>query len=82
MNPSSNTQILTAYRQGFNDYLDGKAIYLDGQEIDYAGSELEKHAYSWGIAHAHYGDDMPSLDYRSEEEILKTINESFLKGSR
>lgn len=60
------------YRKGFHDEL----YCTTSVESDY---EIENKAYKLGAMDAVVGDDMPSLDYRSEEEILKEIK-SFYTG--
>jgi len=55
------------YMKGFNDEL--KSI----KPPDWFKAELEKKAYFTGRADAIIGDDAPSHDYRSWEEILKEI---------
>lgn len=59
--------LLEVYYQGFRDELKGKE-----------NSEILHKAYSLGQVHALLGDDVRSLDYTTEEELLELI---FKKGS-
>ena len=51
---------------GFSDELD------DVLSIKF-NSELENRAYNLGRVHAIVGDDVKSVDYLSDEEIIKLI---------
>lgn len=55
------------YMQGFNDELYSK------KPVDWFNTEVEKKAYFTGRADAFIGDDIPSNDNKSWEEILKEI---------
>jgi len=65
----TDEELLDLYNKGFNDELLGYRS-LEPSEFK---SALEKAAYFHGKAIAFFGDDQPSLDYKSNEEILKTI---------
>ena len=55
------------YMKGFNDELDSI------KPLDWFKTEIEKKAYFTGRADAIIGDDVPSHDYRSWDDILKEI---------
>lgn len=59
-------EVLSTYRQGFNDELEGKdrTIYKD--------TILNK-AYKLGREYAELGDEVKSFDFMSEEQILNII---------
>jgi hypothetical protein len=65
----TDEELLDLYNKGFNNELLGYRS-LEPSEFK---SALEKAAYFHGKAIAFFGDDQPSLDYKSNEEILKTI---------
>ena len=58
--------LLQVYMWGFNDELTGlpEVIHYDN---------LDQRAYNLGRLDAQVGDDMTSLDYQSNEDILKKI---------
>ena len=58
--------LLETYMQGFNDELDGKV------KISNPNPLLMK-AYNLGREHAIMGDDIRSVDYLTNEEILDRI---------
>lgn len=58
--------IMRWFRKGFMDYLDEKKSIPPDDAVLIS-------AYKIGITHASYGDDMPSIDYKSDEEILTEI---------
>lgn len=60
-------ELLDWYMKGFNDELDGKA---DSSSIK---DKVEKRAYEIGRDDAIIGDDLPSHDNRSSDEILRQI---------
>jgi hypothetical protein len=70
----TDEELLDLYNKGFNDELLGYRS-LEPSEFK---SALEKAAYFHGKAIAFFGDDQPSLDYKSNEEILKTIKSKIL----
>ena len=55
------------YMTGFNDELDNV------KPPNWFKTEIEKKAYFTGRADAIIGDDVPSHDYRSWDDILKEI---------
>ena len=55
------------YLKGFNDELHDK------KPIDWFSSDVEKRAYFIGRSDAVVGDDVPSNDYRTWDDILKEI---------
>lgn len=55
--------LLEVYFQGFADALDDK----------FDNSKKNIKAYNLGASHAFIGDDVRSVDYLSDEEILKMI---------
>lgn len=57
--------LLCIYKRGFNDELNGRDKFRILTAI--------KRAYQLGSQHAIIGDDMPSTDYKTDEEILKQI---------
>ena len=64
---NTENKLKELYMQGFNDELYSK------KPIDWFKSEVEKRAYFVGRADAIIGDDAPSSDYKSWEDILKEI---------
>lgn len=62
----TDKSLLEWYMKGFNDELNGSSSTVSDNEI-------ENRAYGLGALDAIAGDDMPSLDYRSDEELLKII---------
>lgn len=58
--------LLEIYKTGFSDELDDKPAK------NYKG-QLESRAYNLGRIDAIVGDDCRSVDYQSNEEILKSI---------
>jgi hypothetical protein len=61
--------ILKIYMRGFNDCFTG----IDNQ-AEYT-SILEKRAYQLGWSHSLIGDDVRSVDYLTDDEILQLIKE-------
>lgn len=59
-------ELLKWYMKGFKDELNGTSTV----ESD---NPLENKAYKLGALHAEIGDDVRSVDYLSEEEILYII---------
>lgn len=59
-------QLLDAYCQGFKDE-------LRGSSSEVLSDALANKAYSLGALHALVGDDIRSVDYLSETEILNMI---------
>ena len=59
--------LLKIYTDGFNDELRSR---VDQRKIN---SNLDGRAYLIGSADALAGDDVRSIDYQSDEEILKRI---------
>lgn len=63
--------LIDAYNRGWDDCFDGTSHvseYLD---------PMERRAYAIGWDYYIIGDDLPSVDYASDEEILKRINAPF-----
>jgi len=58
--------LLQFYMQGFNDELEGKSSSVLHEPI-------YQIAYNMGTADAIVGDDVPSNDLQTDEEILKRI---------
>ena len=63
----NNEILLLYYNKGFHDELHGTSTVMPDDE-------LVKKAYAIGAAHALIGDDVRSVDYLTNEEILKLIN--------
>lgn len=61
-----NKKLLEVYNQGFHDELWGTSSISPTDE-------LEVRAYNLGVAHAIIGDDVPSVDYLPNNEILRRI---------
>lgn len=68
MSEITDTQLLETYMSGFRDELDGKAQ----NNYTFPDSIIQS-AYDMGRADCIAGDDCPSLDYQSDEDILKRI---------
>lgn len=64
----NDKELLTWYFKGFNDELKGRSRHLNCDD-------LEKKAYSIGAFHAKLGDNMPSIDYMTDKEVLDLIKE-------
>lgn len=62
----TDKSLLEWYMKGFNDELKGTSSTVSDHEI-------ENRAYGLGALHAVVGDDVRSVDYLSDEEILKLI---------
>ena len=60
--------LLKWYMKGFRDELKGSSSIIDDD------NPLYLKAYKLGAGHAIVGDDVRSVDYLSNEEILKIIN--------
>ncbi len=60
--------LLQVYMWGFNDELTGLPIVIHDDKLD-------QRAYNLGRLHARIGDDIRSIDYLSNEELLKLIQE-------
>jgi hypothetical protein len=69
----TDKDILKIYMEGFNDELLDK---LDSRKIN---SNLDGKAYVMGSFDALHGDDVRSVDYQSDEEILKRIKNGVKK---
>ena len=68
---TNDTTLLEYYMQGFNDELDSKEhLVLE--------DKLVKIAYELGRDHAIIGDDIRSVDYLTNEEILSRIKSTNL----
>lgn len=65
----TDNKLLYLYRKGFDDELDG--LFNES----FVGSELEIRAYNVGSIHAILGDEVKSVDYLSEKEIIKLIRD-------
>jgi len=61
-------KLLKAYMKGFNDYS------VDIPKFKYFNQRMQK-AYNLGVQHFIIGDDVRSVDYLSDEQILKLIKE-------
>jgi hypothetical protein len=59
-------ELLTCYMKGFKDE-------LYGTSTEVYDVELKNRAYRLGAQHAIIGDDVRSVDYLTNEEILKMI---------
>lgn len=66
LSKTTNEKLLKIYLQGFRDEFE------DRPEPQFS-NDLEKTAYQLGRTDYKIGDDIPSFDYRSNEEILKEI---------
>lgn len=66
MHTDSDKQLLETYLRGFKDELEGTIFYVQENEL------LTK-AYNLGRDHALIGDDVESIDYFTDEEILNLI---------
>lgn len=66
----SDKVLLKSYMKGFNDELDGK-------KKNNCNGTIKNLAYQLGSIDAIYGDEITSLDYRSDEEILSSIKNYF-----
>ena len=62
----SDEELLGCYMHGFMDELDNKPDY------DF-GLPIKNRAYNIGRSHALIGDDVRSVDYLSNDEILNQI---------
>lgn len=62
----NDEKLLAIYMRGFNDELDNKPL-----TENLSGFLLK--AYNLGKSDAIVGDDVMSLDYQSNEEIIKRI---------
>lgn len=72
-----NDQTLVNYHnQGWNDESAKEPRYIDYEECL---TGMEKVAYKTGRADYKVGDDIPSLDNQTEEEIIKKIKEQEVK---
>jgi hypothetical protein len=69
MEPSDEL-LLQAYSLGFDLELDGKASYVKFEHL------LISKAFNLGKSDALLGDDNTSLDYQSDEQILKRIKDA------
>jgi hypothetical protein len=66
-------EILTWYFYGFNDELKSSTNRISNIEINNI-------AYKVGFMHARLGDDMPTIDYMTDEETLKIIKNEYGKN--
>lgn len=66
-------EILTWYFYGFNDSLKGSLNRKSDIEINNT-------AYKVGSMHARLGDDMPRIDYMTDDETLKIIKNEHRKN--
>lgn len=62
----TDKELLEIYMQGFNDELMGELSIVPN-------NELSKKAYNMGRIDALVGDDVPSVDLRTNNEILEKI---------
>ena len=65
-NSVSDEELLGCYMHGFMDELDNNLDY----EFDLP---IKNRAYNMGRSHALIGDDVRSVDYLSNDEIIKQI---------
>jgi hypothetical protein len=65
-NSVSDEELLGFYMHGFMDELDNNLDY------DF-GSPIKNRAYNMGRSHALIGDDVRSVDYLSNQEIINMI---------
>lgn len=65
-NSVSDEELLGCYMHGFMDELDNNLDY----NFD---SQIKNRAYNIGKSHALIGDDVRSVDYLSNDEIIKQI---------
>jgi len=65
-NSVSDEELLGCYMHGFMDELDNNLDY----DFD---SQIKNRAYNIGKSHALIGDDVRSVDYLSNDEIIKKI---------
>jgi hypothetical protein len=65
-NSVSDEELLGCYMHGFMDELDNNLNY----DFD---SPIKNRAYNIGKSHALIGDDVRSVDYLSNDEIIKQI---------
>jgi len=63
----TDKDILKIYLEGFRNELDGK---FDQSKVN---PNVDGRAYNLGALHAIVGDDCRSVDYLSDEQILKII---------
>ena len=61
-----DASLIKCYHKGFSDELDGSSSIVSDDDV-------ENNAYKLGALHAIVGDDVRSVDYLSDEEILKLI---------
>lgn len=69
----TDKDILKIYMQGFKDELDGK---FDDRKVN---ANIDGRAYVLGSNHAVLGDDCRSVDYLSDEQILKILRKNKIK---
>ena len=69
----NDENILKIYMEGFNDELWSR---VDQRKIN---CNLDGRAYLLGASDALLGDDVRSIDYQSDEEILKRIRNGIKK---
>ena len=62
----SDNNLIKWYKKGFSDELNGTTSI----ESD---NKIENKAYNIGATHAIIGDDVKSVDYLSNDEILEII---------
>jgi hypothetical protein len=74
MTELTDKEILLWYAYGFNDELSGRSRL----ESDY---EIQNIAYRIGAAHAELGDNMPRIDYMTDDETLKIIKNEYGKNN-
>ena len=65
----TDKSLMEWYMKGFNDELYGTSTVESENKI-------ENRAYMMGAMDAVVGDDMPEMDYRSDEEILTLIKKT------
>jgi hypothetical protein len=67
----TDDELIDIYILGFNDELDPKKFIEKNYES--YGDKLREKAYSLGRLDAILGDEIPSIDLQSNEEILNNI---------
>lgn len=65
-----NNELIIAYKMGWNDCSTSSALKPEGKVFKDKGLEM---AYQIGWSHYIIGDDVSSVDLKTEDEILKEI---------
>lgn len=72
-NELSDKQLLNTYMQGFNSVISPEKELKKKPLISWITNPLLKRAFDIGRIDAEVGDDIMSLNYRTDEEILNVI---------